>query len=483
MSGISGILNIARNAFLAQQVAMEVTSQNIANVNTLGYSRQRAVLESMGTPSAHRLKLGLGVEVGSVIQYVDQFTNRAINTKTASAGEYDAKAAILSHLEAIFNETSDQGLGAVMNEFWKAWQDVANDPGGIAERTALIERAQTLTNQFNAMSNDLNQIKQSMNTNIKATINEVNSAIKGIAELNEKIVYAESGQGTANDLRDQRRILLEKLSSLIGTTYLEDGNGSMKVLTTDGLLLVDGNESWGFEQDLNNIYWNNIPSDVSGRIHGGKMGAWLDVRDEIVPKYMADLDELAGTFISEVNVLHRAGFNLSGDDDNYFFEDFKTAPQTPNSGDYSQAAAFIKLSADVLNHPENIAAGGTSGEPGDNENAMRILALQTDDTIQIRKWVFENRGANRSSSLQTETLDDYYRTLTGELGILIGDNTQNGAFAASMLENLDSVRESISGVNLDEEMMELMKTQRAYEAASKLVSIADEMLQTILDLR
>jgi flagellar hook-associated protein 1 FlgK len=202
-----------------------------------------------------------------------------------------------------------------------------------------------------------------------------------------------------------------------------------------------------------------------------------------VPKYMADLDELAGTFISEVNALHRAGFNLSGDDDNYFFEDFKTAPQTPNSGDYSQAAAYIKLSADVLNHPENIAAGGTSGEPGDNENAMRILALQTDDTIQIRKWVFENRGANRSSSLQTETLDDYYRTLTGELGILIGDNTQNGAFAASMLENLDSVRESISGVNLDEEMMELMKTQRAYEAAGKLVSIADEMLRTILDLR
>ena len=188
MSGISGILNIARNALLAQQVAMEVTSQNIANVNTLGYSRQRAVLESVGNDSANRLKLGLGVEVDSVIQYVDQFTNRAINTKTASVREYDAKAALLSHLEAIFSETADQGLGAVMNEFWMAWQDVANNPGGIAERTALIERAQNLTNRFNAMSHDLNQLKQSMNANIKATIEEINSAIKGIAELNEKIV-------------------------------------------------------------------------------------------------------------------------------------------------------------------------------------------------------------------------------------------------------------------------------------------------------
>ena len=483
MSGISGILNVAKNALLAQQVAMEVTSQNIANVNTTGYSRQKAILESLGALSATRIKVGFGVEVDSVIQYVDQFTNRAINTKTTSAEEYDAKASILSQLEAIFNETSDQGLGTVMNEFWKAWQDVANNPGGTPERTALIEKAQTLTSQFNSMSNDLNQIKQSMNTNVKVTINEVNSAIKGIADLNEKIVSAESSGTAANDLRDQRRILLEKLSTLIGTTYLEDGNGSMKVLTTDGLLLVDGNQSYGFEQDHTNIYWNNIQSDVSGRIHGGKMGAWLDVRDEIMPKYMANLDELAGTFIAEVNTLNTAGYTRSGETGKYFFEDFRTAPQPPNSGDYSQAAAYIKLSTDVLNHPENIAAGGTSGDPGDNENALKILALQTDDTIQIRKWVVENRGANRSSSLQTETLDDYYRTLTGELGILVGDNTQNGAFAKSMLENLASVRESVSGVNLDEEMIDLTKTQQAYAAAGKLVTIADEMLQTILNIR
>jgi len=136
-----------------------------------------------------------------------------------------------------------------------------------------------------------------------------------------------------------------------------------------------------------------------------------------------------------------------------------------------------------LNHPENIAAGGASGEPGDNETAMEILALQTDDTLQVRKWVVEDRGANRSSSLQTETMDDYYAALTGDLGILVAENTQNAAFAETMLENLDKVRESVSGVNLDEEMTELIKIQRAYEAASKLVLIADEMLQSLLEMR
>ncbi len=249
MSGITAVLNTARNALLAQQVAMEVSSQNIANVNTLGYSRQRALLESRATHTAARIKVGYGVGVDSVYQYVDEYTERAIQTKTSAFEEYDAKAGILSHLEAIFNETTDQGLSSVMNQFWTAWQDVANNPGSLPERTALIEKAQILVKQFNSMSNDLNQIQQSMNTNIQSTIAEINTAIKGLAELNEKIVYAESNGTTANDLRDQRRVVLKDLSSLIGVTSLEDPNGSIKVLTTDGLLLVDGNESWGFEQD------------------------------------------------------------------------------------------------------------------------------------------------------------------------------------------------------------------------------------------
>jgi len=333
------------------------------------------------------------------------------------------------------------------------------------------------------MSSDLNQIRQSMNTNIQSTIAEINTAIEGLAELNEKIVYAESNGTTANDLRDQRRVVLKDLSSLVGVTALEDPNGSIKVLTTDGLLLVDGNESWGFEQDHDEIYYNHVQADVSRRIHGGKMEAWLDLRDETVPQYLANLDELAGTFIAEVNALHTTGYDLSGGTGNTFFEDFLAAPLTPHPGDYSQAAAYIRLSDDILNHPEAIAAGGTTGDPGDSEMALQILALQTDDTVQIRKWVIEDRGATRSSSLQAKTMDDYYRSLTGDLGILVGENIQSGAFAETALQNLDTIRESVSGVNLDEEMTELIKIQRAYEAASKLVSIADEMLQTLLEIR
>jgi len=483
MPGIGGIFNTAKNAMVAQQIAMEVTSQNIANVNTKGYSRQRAVFESLGAYTASRIKIGYGVEIDSVIQYVDEYTNRAINQRTSSSAEYEAKATVLSRLETVFNEASDQNLGKIINEFWKAWQDLANNPGSIPERTALVEKAEILTHQFNAMSSDLNQVKEDMNSNIYDTVSELSRAIDGIADLNQKIVTAESSHTTANDLRDERRILLEKLSTLIGTTYLEDENGSLKVLTTDGFLLVDGNQSWGFQLDGDQIYWNNIESDVSGRIHGGKMGAWLDLRDDIVPGYLANLDELAGAFMEQVNALHTAGYTLSGETGKFFFEDFNTAPETPNTGDYSQAAAYIRLSADVAGHPENIAGGGMTGDPGDNENALRIAALQTDDSIQVRMWNYADRGTDRTSSLQTETLDDYYRSLTGQLGFLVGDNTQKGSFSQAMLADLDRVRESVSGVNLDEEMAELIQLQRAYEAAAKLVGIADQMLADILQLR
>ena len=203
-----------------------------------------------------------------------------------------------------------------------------------------------------------------MNTNLRTAIVDLNSLSKKIADLNEQIVAAESSGTTANDLRDQRNNLIEQVSEWVGNVYLESDSGSLTVMTSDGMTLVDGNQYWELSQDGNNIYWNNIQHDVSKRLSGGKIGGWLDIRDETVPQYLANLDELAGTLINEVNTLHRAGYTLSGDTGKYFFEDFKTAPGTPNPTNFSGAAAYIKLSADVQGTPDQIAAGGQSGDPG-----------------------------------------------------------------------------------------------------------------------
>jgi len=193
---------------------------------------------------------------------------------------------------------------------------------------------------------------------------------------------------------------------------------------------------------------------------------------------------LAGSFIREVNGLHRQGYTLSGETGKLFFEDFKTDPEIPNVTDFTGAAAYIRLSSDVKGTPANIAVGGTSGDPGDNENGIRILSLQTDETIQVKKWSYKDRtGGFISSTLQVGTMEDYYRSLSGEVGMLVDEFSQNKDFDRAMIDQLTELKDSVSGVNLDEEMAELIKIQQAHEAAAKLVTFADEMLQSVLQMR
>ena len=480
MGGINAIMNIAAGALQANQIAMEVVSHNIANVNTPGYTRQSAEFESRSSVSMNQLKIGMGVQVSSVAQAFDPYTTRTIQQNTSSLNEYQTEASVLSQLESLFNETGNATLSNAMNDFWNSWQDVANNPSGTTERSALLEKAQILTQKFNSMSNDLTETKKDMNTNLQMGIEKVNELTKQIADLNGQIVSAEAAKTPANDLRDQRNSLLEELSSWVGNVSVEQGNGSVTVFTQGGILLVDGKRNWEFSTQGDSIYYNNVPSDVSKSLTGGKIGGWLDIRDEIVPQYQANLDELAGTLIQQVNTLHTAGYTLSGGTGTYFFQDFLTSPAVPSATDFEGAAAYISLSSDVLGHPENIAAGGVSGAPGDNENAMNIAAIQTDGSLTIRKWTISSRGGSTSSSVGTTSMDDYYRTLVGEIGITTEAANENQSFVQSRLDNLRDLRDSVSGVNLDEEMTELLKLQRAYEASSKIISIADEMLQSLL---
>lgn len=483
MSGISSILNIGKGALMAQQRAMEVTAHNLANVNTLGYTRQKVLLEAVGPFTMDRVKIGLGVKIEAVLQSVDPYLAGAIAQKTSSLREYDSKRTVLSYVETIFDETSGHGLSQALDAFWKAWQDLAANPGGTSERTALLEKSKALCSQFHTMRSDLQNLGKEMNNRLAGSLEELNRITREIADLNNRIVAAEAVGTRANDLRDARNRLVEELSALVSISTYENDQGSLSVTTTNGILLVEGIQAFALSQKGNEIYWNGIPSDMSRKLTGGKIGACLDIRDEVLPQYLANLDELAGTLIREVNRLHRTGYTLTGEIGKDFFEDFKLPPETPNSGDYTGAAGFIRLSTDVEAAPGQIAAGGLSGAPGDNENALRIAALETTESLEIRKWSYRNRGSTVSSEIQTETLNEFYDDLVAEIGLLAEDANEKEEFSQNLIDELTKLRDSVSGVNLDEEMTELLQIQRAYEAAAKLVTTADEMLQSLLEMR
>ncbi len=567
------LMNIARGALLAQQKGLDVTGHNIANVNTPGYTRQTLILESSEETPLTRIKLGYGVTADSVIQAFDRFTAKNITEKTASLAEYETKKSTLDYVQGLFNEATENGLNKVTADFWNAWQDLSNNPGGMAERTALLEKAQNMVQGFQGIRNGLTQTKDEMNINLKGGIEEINTLDDQIAKLNERIVEAEAIGTKANDLRDQRNSLIQNLSQLTDIAYLEKDNGALTVMTKSGIGLVDGNLYWTLSQQGDNIYWNNITSDISSQLTGGKMGAWLDLRDNILPQYMANMDELAGTMIYQVNNLHYSGYTMDGSTHKYFFDntsmgdvgydgtntenftvlaggvysgnadktftftiDGAGGPVTVgtdsfhvdwtagiNSGtinvtatnytnlsvadgvtidfssgddvghtdkfsisvqDNADAAKTIALSSDVEDTPSNIAASQSNdpAETGNNQNALAIQALQ-DEQLNVKKWTYQNRGGIQSNASQLGTMDEYYNILVGDIGLLDRQAGQNQDLQQTLINQLNELRDSVSGVSLDEEMVNMMKYQYAYIAASKMVNASDQLLQSVLAMR
>lgn len=482
MAGILSVLNIMREAMMAQQNGMQVTSHNIANADTPGYTRQTLILESNPVLFGNRLKLGLGVRAAEVVQAFDRFTTERIQQRTSALSEFESKKSVLDFLQAIFNEGDGSGLTQSLEEFWNAWEDLSNNPGGLLERSILLKKATTLSERFRFLYNRLIQMKNEMSGNLNIGLQELNTLTDEVASLNGKIVAAEVAGTGANDLRDQRNTLIEKISQFTDIHTLEMANGSVMVITASGMALVDGVQSFSLLQTGEEIHWNETASDIRDRLSGGKIGTWLDMRDEILPQYMANLDELAGTLIYQVNQLHFDGYALDGSTGKTFF--------VPNPGDdygagipalsFSGAAGAIALSSDVEGIPQNIAAGSAAGGSGNNENALAILGLQ-DQVVDIRKWIYE-RGSLPSNQVLSLTQDEYYTILVGDMGLLAEEIDQGRDFEESLINQLNEVRDSISGVNLDEEMVNLMKYQHAFVAASKVIAISDEMMRTLMEI-
>lgn len=579
MAGISTLMNIARGALLAQQVGIDVTGHNIANVNTTGYTRQEVVLQSSAETQLTGLKLGSGVFAQSVIQDFDSFTTENINQKTSSLSEYQTEKSILDYVQEYFNEATGSGLSQDMDNFWNAWQNLSSNPSGTPERTALLQAAENMVQDFHGIRNGLTQTQEQMSTNLSGGVEQINSLDKQIASLNQQIVQAETNGTKANDLRDQRNNLVQNLSQLTDITYMEKDNGALTVMTKSGISLVDGDSASTLSQQGDKIYWNNIQNDISSQLTGGKIGAWLDLRDNILPQYIANLDELAGTMTQQVNDLHYNGYTLNGQTGKYFFNPVSftsgltygtwtgtsaasvggayasTAPAgtfqftvTSASGtvgadditlgwtgpggtsgtvdfapgyvpgamvsvsqglqislgsaatpgtvvngdtfsvdvapDFTGAAQDIALSPDVENTPENIAASQSSDPTatGNNQNALAIQALQGEQ-LNINKWTYQNRGGIQSSASQSGTMDDYYNILVGDIGSLDSEAGQNQDLNQTLINQLSDLRDSVSGVSLEEEMINLLKYQYGFMAASKLVSTADQMLQTLLQIQ
>ena len=347
-----------------------------------------------------------------------------------------------------------------MSDFWNAWQNVANNASGHVERVSLVNASQYLANTFNQLNSGLSELQEDIDTNVDSIVDQINQISEQIAELNLKITQVEVSGHNANDYRDQRDQLTYELSNLIDIESFEDGDGNLTVMVGGGKPLVEKSSTWTLSTTDNggvqNILWqasNGTTTDITNRIDNGQLRGLIETRDNIIAGYMSDLDDLAGTLITEVNGLHSAGYALDGSQNDFFVgTDAGTIGVNP----------AIEADANLI-----AAATDPLEVPGDNSNAIAIANLQNAMTM----------------SGNTATFDNFYNSLVGE----VGNDTQSAIFnfdhQTTMLGHLEQRRQEISGVSLDEEMVNLVKFQHAYNAAAKLISTTDELLDTLMTIK
>jgi flagellar hook-associated protein 1 FlgK len=361
MSGLFGIFDIGKLSLLANQRALQVISQNLANVNTPGYSRQEAVFQPTEPVNLGGQLLGTGVQIAQVRRIVDSFVEGQINVSQQDLGRLQAQQEAFARLEGIFPDSTEQGINKALSEFFNAFRDVANNPQGQTERTVLLDKAAALSQQFNQAANALTQLRKDLNSQVTQTISEVNDLASQIAVLNGKISLAEAGGQPANDLRDQRGQLLNELGKRIEIHSFEDINGQLQVFVGRGNLLVERNNTFalsGVPVATNggfvNVFYNN--QDITSFIGNGALNGLISLRDTTVAGVLNQMDTLAASLVNEVNQLHVTGYGLDGSTGNNFFLPLTVtaAADSANTGSATIGSGTISANSLLTMHDYEI---------------------------------------------------------------------------------------------------------------------------------
>lgn len=441
---IGAILNTARSAIFAQQTAVQVTAQNISNAQTPGYSRQRVDLAT--APSARTVHgvLGSGVMIAGVSRAHDALLDATYRRESGNAAGFGLRHEVLQQVEEIFGELSDSGFSATLDAFWASWSELASSPLSASARGMVHKRADQLGFALNNYASGLQTLTRDIDARLDRTIDEANHLIRQVADLNRQISRAEIGGQQAPDLRDQRGLVLDTLAGIaaVQVSARSDGTVAVHLGTTS---LVDGAVSSEITLDA-----NSRPRVGSMLLQdpGGTMGALLDLRQHELPRLQARLDTFTRSLVEEVNARHTAGTGGLN-----FFDPA------------GLTASTIRLSSDV---DDPGLVGTVPGVPGDNSVALELAGLR-----EVRVS-FPPGGET--------TFGGYFNDVVTGIGLQVNAADRSGSVYRTLSSQAGIRRSSVTGVSTEEEMMNLMRHQQAYQAATRLVQTADEMMKTILNM-
>jgi flagellar hook-associated protein 1 FlgK len=453
MTSSFGGISTALSSLYAQRRGLDVTGQNIANANTEGYSRQRVQMQAQsGTimPAMWSTTdgLGTGVSVSDVQRLRSDFQEARGHTEHAQNSYLTNQTAAYTSIEDVFAEPSDTALQAQLQDMWAGWSDVANNPDETASRSALLEKASTVADSLKNAHDALGNQWSTTRVQTAAYATEVNTTASTIAQLNDTIVRANATGLPVNELEDQRDLHIMHLAELTGATASKRDNGAVD-LFLGGSTLVSGSNSRTMEvtganrledqaADPVKIRWTDTQTAVTT---GGTMGSMFDTMTAVMPTLSTKLDTVAANLITTVNAQHVQGYGLDGVNNRNFFS--------------GTDASTIQV---AITDPAQI---GVSASPGtfDGTNADALADLATSST-----------GPDKD-----------YQRMIADLGVAAQTSGRRADIQANVTLQVDAARESEAGVNLDEEMTNLLTYQRSYEAASRVMTTIDSMLDQLIN--
>jgi flagellar hook-associated protein 1 FlgK len=462
MSGLLSSLTSATRALEAQRYGLDVTGQNIANVNTVGYARREIQLAAV--PAMEPWTAGGGVDVVGVRATRDRLLDRRLQMERPAEQREGAIAEALGLIEVTIGRTG-QSIDARLSEFFDSASRLSADPTSTPARQDYLLSGERLASAFRDMAGRLSDGRQALDQQVRGSVDEINTLASRVAALNTSLAGLPAGSASAMSLRDEQKTILDQLSELVDVGTIERADGGVDLTIGNGRPLVLGGESVAVEAravgtgGMTELYSGDYKivgfgPPYSSEVSGGRLAGQLQVRDQFLVDYQTSLDDLAYNVATEVNRVHQLGYDSSGTAGLAFFTTTATA---------TGAAAALSVNAVVAADPALVAASGDPLAAGDNQNARALADLR------------DYRGPLHDKPTFGQTWS--------QLIYRVGSDTQSAQQGqqsrAEIVQQIEAMSDAVSGVSLDEEAMMMLRFQRAYEANARFFNAINESIDTL----
>jgi len=453
MSSLNATLATALTGLMAEQGAMQVTTNNVANVNTPGYSREEAMLTTSDPVVSDPLTFGTGVTLQNVESIRDPLLESQIQQQTQSQGQFSTLTSALQQTQVNFTTSSDD-IGTEITNFFNSINQLSTNPSDLSLRQNVLTAAGNLATSFNTTANNLSQQQTSLDLSAVQTVAQINQLTQQIANLNQQVSSLQNVGESAGTFVDQRQQAIDQLSALVDVSVFPADN-SLTLTTANGTPLVTGDQSFQLQTRITPAGQHDVYSqgnDITSQIASGQLGGTLEARDQEIPAIQGQLDTLAAGLANAVNTVQAGGFDLNGVQGTDLFN--------PPPAGVTGAAASLSV---AITDPSLIAAS-SDGTAGSNGNADAMYAL------------------NNQAVIAGQTPTNYYSGIVFNVGNDTANASAEQTASSSILQQLNDQRATVSGVSLDQEAANLVQYQDAYSASAQVITAINDMMYAVVNM-